>query len=135
MVYEFLGRDDVAAFWYRRATRLDGENYFRPYRPSWDQFQQASREAVSMLPSEASDQLQSARIRVRDLPSRVSGKDQSFLRMCDFVEGSSSKEPLPPIYLYKKNIERVCRDRFDLVEQVYLSLLNEVRILPLINEG
>jgi len=124
MVYEFLGRDDLADFWYRRAARLDPENYFRPHHTTWDLFSAAAGEAVSMLPFQAAEALSGRELRVRELPSRTSRGVESILRMCETVL-SAVDVGGPRIYLYKRNIERVCRDRHDMVEQIYLTLLNE----------
>jgi tetratricopeptide (TPR) repeat protein len=129
MVYEFLGQDDLSDFWYRRAARQDPENYFRPYRTSWDRFSAAAAEAVSMLPDETAQDMSERRLRVRELPSRTSRGPESVLRMCETVEDADGDDGLRT-YLYRRNIERVCRDRFDLVEQIYLTLLNECRTDP-----
>lgn len=129
MVHEFMGRDDLADFWYRRAARLDGDNYFRPHRTSWERFSAAAGEAVSMLPPQATRALGGRKLRVRELPSRTSRGLESILRMCETVRGTGEEEG-PRTYLYRRNIERVCRDRHDLVEQIYLTLLNEYRTDP-----
>ncbi len=129
MVFEFLGRDDLADFWYRRAANLDADNYFRPHRTTWDRFRVAASEAVSMLPPQAVRALEGRRkLRVRELPSRTSRGSESILRMCETVLGVDGEGPRT--YLYRRNIERVCRDQFDLVEQIYLTLLNEYRTYP-----
>jgi len=134
MVYEFLGKDDLADFWYRRAARQDVDNYFRPHRTTWDRFSAAAAEAVSMLPPQAERALGGSKIRVRELPSRTSRGIESILRMCETVgrtgASTSDDDDGPRTYLYRRNIERVCRDQFDLVEQIYLTLLNEYRTDP-----
>ena len=127
MVLEFLGLDDQADFWFRRAARLDADNYFRPHRTTWDHFRAAAGKAVAMLPTQAAKALGGRKLRVRELPSRTSRGTESVLRMCEAVRPSDGEDG-PRIYLYRRNIERVCRDRFDLVEQIYLTLLNEYRI-------
>jgi tetratricopeptide (TPR) repeat protein len=129
MVYEFLGRDDLADFWYRRAARQDTENYFRPHRTTWEHFSAAAGEAVSMLPAQAARALGGPKLRVRELPSRASRGAESILRMCETVRAVGDGEGART-YLYRRNIERVCRDQFDLVEQIYLTLLNEYRSDP-----
>lgn len=129
MVYEFLGKDDLADFWYRRAARQDAENYFRPHRTSWDRFSTAAGEAVGMLPAQAARALGGRKLRVRELPSRTSRGAESILRMCETVRAVGDEDG-PRTYLYRRNIERVCRDQFDLVEQIYLTLLNEYRTDP-----
>ena len=129
MVFEFLGKDDLGDFWYRRAAKLDLENYFRPHRTTWDRFRVAVSEAVSMLPPQAARALGGRKLRVRELPSRTSRGSESILRMCEIVRGVDDEEG-SRTYLYRRNIERVCRDQFDLVEQIYLTLLNEYRTYP-----
>ncbi|MBM4370487.1 MAG: tetratricopeptide repeat protein [Deltaproteobacteria bacterium] len=130
MVFEFLGRDEAADFWYRRAARLDGENYFRPYRPAWDRFQEGALAALAMLPSEQQETLGAHRLRVRDLPSRASRGRSSALRMCDVLPPRPRSGGRPLVYLYRRNLERVCRDQEELVEQIYLTLLNELEPPP-----
>ncbi|MFH1530559.1 MAG: tetratricopeptide repeat protein [Pseudomonadota bacterium] len=129
MVFEFLGQDELADFWYRRAARLDPENYFRPHRTTWDRFRTAAGEAVTMLPPQAVRTLGGRKLRVRELPSRTSRGTESILRMCETVRSVGDEEG-PRTYLYRRNIERVCRDQLDLVEQIYLTLLNEYRTCP-----
>lgn len=128
MVWEFLGRDDVADFWYRRAAKLDSDSYFRPVRPSKDGFGAAVSEAVELLPELARAMVEAADLRVRDLPSRTTAGETSMLRMCDTLAGDG--DGLERVYLYRCNLERVCRDIPELVEQVFFSLLNELKNHP-----
>lgn len=129
MVYEFMGRDELADFWYRRAARLDSENYFRPHRPSWEKFRKAASDAIDMLPPQAAEALGGRQLRVRDLPSRTSRGNESVLRMCETVHPKGD-DAGPRAYIYRRNLERVCRDNHELIEQIYLTLLNEYETTP-----
>jgi predicted Zn-dependent protease with MMP-like domain len=136
IVLELCGQLRQAEEAYRTAARMDPEVYFEPVRVNRKVFDKAVKEAIKRLPDRFRDRMEGVDIYVKDLPSPEDNPDAplSPLIMGAF-DGYSLTErresdpwsQFPPrIYLYQRNIERVCATRTELIEEIEVTLMHEV---------
>lgn len=136
ILLEFAGRFRQADDAYRTAERLDPDRFFAPIRVTRKTFDIAVRKAIARLPQRFKDRMGDVEIYVKDLPDIESARETEISPLVMGVfDGYSITErrdsdpwtQFPPrIYLYQKNIERVCATHDDLVEEIEVTLLHEV---------
>jgi len=136
ILLELAGRHRLAEDAYRTASNLAPDVYFVPFRVTRKVFDAAVREAINRLPQEFKTRLAAVEVFVKDLPEATDHPDAPrsplLLGAFDGYSITENTEPsqwtgMPPrIYLYQKNIERVCAHRRDLVREIEITLLHEV---------
>jgi predicted Zn-dependent protease with MMP-like domain len=120
----------------RMAHRLAPESYPLPPRFSRSEFDAALDLAVGELPGQFRGRMENLAVIVEDVPSI------SLLRTLEEpspgILGLFVGTPLPSkslgdlpaapdaIYLFKRNLERICESREELVEEIRITLLHEV---------
>jgi predicted Zn-dependent protease with MMP-like domain len=133
---ELAGRTGEADVLYRKAHALD-RSVPAPPRLSAEAFEHVITDAIRGLPAPFARVLETAEVVVEPVPSRdlVAGDDvaETPPDMLGLFVGASELErdgdlpELPPrIYLFQRNIERACRDRRQLVEEIRVTLLHEI---------
>ena len=136
LILDMMGRRAEADASFLQAASLEPSNYRIPAALDSDQFGHAVEEALAGLPQEFLDRIASLPILIEDVPS------QDLLRTLEspapdllglFVgiplpEKSHGDLPGPPdtVYLFKRNLERSCEDREDLIEEIRVTLLHEI---------
>ncbi len=136
---ERRGRYELAESHFRRAGERDPDAYPMPVRLSRDEFSEVLSEAVESLPEEAREALDRLTIAHADLPREADLLD--FSPPIDpGVLGLFVGEPLtervperPPVHpdvicLYQRNLERLCRDREQMVREVAATLSAEIAV-------
>lgn len=122
---------------FRQAHESDPEAYPLPTRISRIEFEETIEEALDDLPEEIRAQLDELTIVAADLPSTDDLRRLGPLRdPCIF--GMYSGVPLPErsttdiarepdmVFVYQRNLERMCRDRGSLVDEIRITLLHEI---------
>jgi predicted Zn-dependent protease with MMP-like domain len=135
LALERLGEQAEAERMLARAHTLDPENYPLPIAIGEDDFERAAREAVENLPRSIRECIDGVPLLVEDFPSetlladhRVSPQLLGIFIGTPRTERSVTAQPrdLDRIVLFRKNLEKVCRDRAELVEQIEITVRHEV---------
>jgi predicted Zn-dependent protease with MMP-like domain len=123
---------------FRRARRLDPDDFPDPPRLAPEAFDAAVEEALAALPGQVSRWLENVAIAVEDIPADddLLGSDPPLSpAILGIFRGSplAEKRSMDPwshfpssIVLYQRNLERFARNREELVEQIGVTLLHEV---------
>jgi predicted Zn-dependent protease with MMP-like domain len=135
---EHLGRYMEAESLYEAAFREDPECYPLPTRMQREAFERVVSEARGLLPNELLPHLREVPIVVQDLPERsvLCEDDNETITpsVLGLFVGRSMRErsvfnppELPPtIFIYQRNLERVCQTHEELVHEIYLTLYHEL---------
>jgi len=136
LLAERRGEFAVAEEEERMAHRLAPEAYPLPPRFTRAEFDAAVEAAASELSGEFRRRMENLAVVVEDVPSQALLKtleDPSPGILGLFVgtplpEKSLSDVPSAPdaVYLFKRNLERICESREELVEEIRITLLHEV---------
>ncbi len=136
---EHLLRRDEAEMMYLRAAEIDPRNYPPPVRMAREEFEKAVDEAVAEMPEDLRRRLRQVAVVVADLPTAdvlatadggaplSPGVLGLFVGPSINEMGSFSVVTYPPtIFIYQRNLERYCRTRRQLVEEIALTLDHEL---------
>jgi predicted Zn-dependent protease with MMP-like domain len=129
VIEEFRGGDGAARF--RRANRLAPGLFGEPVRLTDAQIDEVVRKAKADLPAEVARAVEGAAIGVLPLPKPHRDVDPLTLGLYigrGLLERSiEDSGHLPPrIEIYRKNIERIARDRAEAIDEVRITLLHEI---------
>jgi predicted Zn-dependent protease with MMP-like domain len=137
-VLEHLGRYTEAEVFYEEAHRTDPEGCPLPTRMRREAFERVVREAADSLPEELIVHLKDVPILVQDLPERAvltdTHGDTITPAILGLFVGRSLREQsvfnlpdLPPtIFIYQRNLERVCQTREELIQEIFQTLYHEL---------
>ena len=137
-VLEHLGRYAEAEVFYEEAHRADAEGCPLPTRMQREAFGKVVREAADSLPDELIVHLKDVPILVQDLPERAVLTDTVGETITPSVlglfVGRSLREQsvfnapdLPPtIFIYQRNLERICQTREELIQEIFTTLYHEL---------
>jgi predicted Zn-dependent protease with MMP-like domain len=137
-VLEHLGRYAEAEVFYEEAHRADPEGCPLPTRMQRAAFERVVREASDSLPEELIVHLKDVPIFVQDLPERAVLTDTAGETITPSVlglfVGRSLREQsvfsvpdLPPtIFIYQRNLERICQTREELIQEIFQTLYHEL---------
>jgi predicted Zn-dependent protease with MMP-like domain/Flp pilus assembly protein TadD len=135
LVLERLGDDDEARRMFERAHALDPELYSIPTVLDDESFERTAREALEDLPRSLRETAQRVPVLIEDMPSEelLDRLDQSPQILGIFIgtprtEAAVTDQPrdLDRIVIFKKNLEKACRDREELVEQIKITVSHEL---------
>lgn len=135
LVLERLGDLEEAERAFRQADALDREHYPEPVRIDDASFEAAVREALDNLPRSIRAYVDPVPVLVEDLPAdelvESEGISPQILGLYLGVPRTEAalteqRSDLDRIYLFKRNLEKVCRDRAELVEQIQVTVRHEV---------
>lgn len=126
---EFEGKDPTKRF--RRAATLEPELFAPPPRLSDAEIDRVVSRALEGLPPEVREAVEETAIEVVPLPRPHPDVDPLSLGLylgTNALERSVDGAPgLPPrIEIYRRNIERIARDRDEAVEELRITLLHEI---------
>ncbi len=136
LLLDMTGRRLEADAAFGRAAALDPQGY--PRSPSLDrrQLDVVVEEALGGLPREFRDRLDNLSIQVEEVPSAA--HLESLEEAAPDLLGLFVGTPLPErstaapaslpdaIFLFKRNLERACASRAELVEEIRVTLLHEI---------
>jgi predicted Zn-dependent protease with MMP-like domain/predicted negative regulator of RcsB-dependent stress response len=135
LVRERLGNREEAEWAFAKANALDPDRYPLPVEIDEALFRQAAGEALDNLPRSIRAYVEEVPILVEDWPSaellsqeRVSPQILGIYIGVPRTEGGANDQPedLTRVVLFKRNLEKVCRDRNDLIEQIQVTLRHEI---------
>ncbi len=137
-VREHLGRFEEAEEDYRLACEADPQGFPMPLRMTREEFREAVVQAGDRLPDPVRERLNEVPVVVEDLPppailaesgDGIIGPDLLGLFVgLNLREESVFEIPgVPPaIYIYQRNLERVCSTRRELIEEITTTLYHEL---------
>jgi predicted Zn-dependent protease with MMP-like domain len=135
LVLERIENPDEASRCFARAHALDPHHYPLPEEVSEVFFQEVMDEALENLPRSVRETMQDVPVLVEDFPSSdlVHGEDVSPQILGIFIgvprTQASVTDQMPDldrIILFKKNLEKLCQGREDLIDQIQITLRHEV---------
>jgi predicted Zn-dependent protease with MMP-like domain len=134
LVLERLG-EERAEQAFSRAHTLDPDHYLVPLEVSDGEFEQIVAEAIDNLPRSIHDHVANVPVLVEDWPSRelveeerMSPQILGLYQGIPRTEAAASDQPrdLDRVILFRRNLQRVCRSRTELIEQVEITVRHEV---------
>jgi predicted Zn-dependent protease with MMP-like domain len=135
LVLERLGCEEEAAAAFAKANALDPCHYPLPVEIDEVGFRQAAAEALDNLPRSIRECVENVPILVEDYPAsellaaeNISPQILGLYLGTPATEAEVSQQPqdLTRVILFKKNLEKVCHDRDDLIEQIQITVRHEV---------
>jgi len=135
---ERAGKQDLAEEHFTRSRELDPKTFFSAQRLSTAEFDEAVRAAVAKLPAHVQKELENTRIAVKPLPDVdelvtadqvLSPTSLGMFRGMPIGERSiwNAADHFPSaILLYQRNLERACRSRDELIDEIGITLAHEV---------
>jgi predicted Zn-dependent protease with MMP-like domain/Flp pilus assembly protein TadD len=135
LVHERLGDAGEAERAFTRAATLDPDHYPMPTAIADDAFERAAREALDSLPRSIREETERVTVQIEDFPSEdlIEGEDISPQVLGIFIgvprtEALATDQPrdLDRIILFKRNLEKACRDEQELVEEIRRTVTHEV---------
>lgn len=135
LVLERLGADSESADAFSRANALDPVHYPLPTEIDEAEFQSAAASALDNLPRSIREYVADVPILVEDYPSLelLSEENISPQILGLYVgiprteaEVTHQPEDITRVVLFKKNLEKVCRDQSELIEQIQVTVRHEV---------
>lgn len=135
LVLERLGDAEEAQRAFTRAATIDADHYPLPSAISDDEFERAAREALDSLPRSIREEADRVPLLIEDFPSEdlIEGEDVSPQVLGIFIgvprtEAATTDQPrdLDRIILFKRNLEKACRDEQELVEEIRRTVTHEV---------
>jgi len=135
LVYERLGEDELAETAFGKANALDPDHYPLPVEVDEAFFRGAAGEALDNLPRSIREYIADVPLLVEDSPSDdLLGSQNVSPQILGLyigvprteAEPSSQAVDLTRVILFKKNLEKICRDRDELIEQIQITVRHEV---------
>jgi len=135
LVLERLGDLEEAERAFARASSIDADHYPMPIRISDEAFESAVREALDGLPRSIREEADRVTVLIEDFPSEdlVDEEDISPQVLGIFIgvprtEAATTEQPrdLDRIILFKRNLEKACRDEQELVEEIRRTVTHEI---------
>ncbi len=135
LVLERLGAEEDAARAFGRANALDPDQYLLPVTIDEDVFREVAAEAFDNLPRSIREYVQDVPVLVEDWPTPelISSENISPQILGLYVgtprtqlELSQQAPDLTRVILFKRNLEKMCRDRASLCEQIQITVRHEI---------
>lgn len=136
LLAERRGEDESASLHFARARELDPEAFVQPVVLEEGEFDRVVEDALARLPTAVRRYLSNVAIAVEPFPSEDDlGGGELSPTILGVFRGSplADKASWDPwahfpssIVLYQRNLERVARDREELIEEIDVTLLHEV---------
>ena len=135
LALERLGREEEAQRAFEQAHALCDEHYPLPLRMDDSLFRQAVAEALDNLPRSIREYTADVPVLVEDFPaSELLESERVSPQILGVYVGvprtdpdlSAQRDDLTRILLFKRNLEKSCRDAEDLVEQIQVTVRHEI---------
>jgi predicted Zn-dependent protease with MMP-like domain len=135
LVLERVGELERAQQAFSRSHTLDPDHYLVPLEVSDAEFEKIVAEAIDNLPRSIHDHVSNVPVLVEDWPSRelveeerLSPQILGLYQGVPRTEAAVSDQPrdLDRVILFRRNLQRVCRSRTELIEQVEITVRHEV---------
>ena len=135
LVLERLGAGEDAQRAFAKANALDPERYPVPTRVDEEFFRAAAAEAIDNLPRSIREYVEDVPVLVEDYPSDDLMEEESVSPQIlglyigtPRTEAGATHQPtdITRVILFKKNLEKICRDRDELIDQIQITLRHEI---------
>lgn len=135
LVLERMDEAEEAARAFTNANALDPEQYPLPAEIDEVMFSKAASEALENLPRSIREFVSDVPVLIEDYPSddlmaqeNVSPQILGIYLGVPRTEAEVTEQSthLTRVILFKKNLEKVCRDRDDLIEQIQITARHEI---------
>jgi predicted Zn-dependent protease with MMP-like domain len=133
MIQQLRGETEAMVRTWLDVRRLDLQQPPAPWALSEAEFESAAEAALAEIPEETRAHFDNLPIVATDYPARElieEGVDPRSLGLITGVpysekSGSSGSADLDCIQLYQRNIERICRSREEVIEEIRITVLHE----------
>jgi predicted Zn-dependent protease with MMP-like domain len=135
LVAERLGDAEVADSGFARANALDPAHYPLPVAMEAAAFEQAVGEALDNLPRSIREYVDNVPVMVEDWPTDelIARENVSpqilglFLGVPRTAAGVTEQaQDLDRVLIFKRNLEKICLDREDLIDQIQITVRHEI---------
>jgi len=135
LVLERLGQEEAAERAFAKANALDPEHYPLPVRVEEEFFRRAVTEAIDNLPRSIREYVEDVPVLVEDYPGEdlllrenISPQILGIYLGVPRTELDATAQPddVTRVVLFKRNLEKICHDRDDLIDQVQITLRHEI---------
>ena len=135
LVLERLGDEDGACHAFEKANALDPDHYPLPTAVEDSFFRRAVSEAIDNLPRSIREYVEDVPVLVEDFPSEdvLAGESVSPQILGLYIgtprteaEITAQTPDVTRVMLFKRNLEKICRDRNDLVDQIQITVRHEI---------
>jgi len=135
LVLERLGDAEESQRAFARAASIDANHYPVPASISEEAFERAAKEALDNMPRSIREEAERVPLIIEDFPSEdlIEQEDVSPQILGIFIgvprtEVAATDQPrdLDRIILFKRNLEKACRDEQELVEEIRRTVTHEV---------
>ena len=132
---ERLDEPEEAARAFTKANALEPDHYPLPTEVDELLFRQAVSEALDNLPRSIREHVSDVPVLIEDYPSEdLLGRENVSPQILGIYLGvprthsevSAQATHLTQVILFKKNLEKLCRDRDDLIEQIQVTVRHEI---------
>jgi predicted Zn-dependent protease with MMP-like domain len=135
LAFERLGRPEEAQAAFRKANALDPEQWLLPAEMDHATFERAAAAALADLPRSIREYVEDIPVLIEELPSeeliREEGISPQALGLFIGVPRTEAAitaqaRDVDRVILFKKNLEKWCRDQDELVEQIHVTVKHEI---------
>ena len=136
LLLDMMGLHRKADDAFRKATQRDPDRYPEPLSISAAEFDSVVTSALESLPEEFRVRVEELPVVVQEIPSAaiLDAFDEPAPDILGLFVGTPPTErthdtiPSVPdaVYLFKRNLERACADREELLEEIRVTLLHEI---------
>ena len=135
LVLERLGEEEEAAHAFAKANALDPDHYALPTAVDAAFFRSAVADALDNLPRSIREYVDDVPVLVEDYPSAaLLARENVSPQILGLYLGVPRTEAgqgvqatdVTRVILFKRNLEKVCRDRDELIEQIQITVRHEV---------
>jgi predicted Zn-dependent protease with MMP-like domain len=135
LVLERLGETEDAAAAFGRANALDPDHYQLPVTIEESEFREAAATALDNLPRSIREYVSDVPVLIQDYPTEelIASENVSPQILGLYMgvprteaEHSFQREDLNQVVLFKQNLEKVCQDTNELIEQIQVTVRHEI---------
>ena len=135
LVLERLGEEAEAQACFRSANALDPEHYPLPVPLDEAAFRLAAADAVANIPRSIRELVEHVPVLVRDFPdAELIEQENVSPQILGLFSGvprteaavTAQARDVDRVFLFKRNLEKVCRTHAELVEQIQITVKHEI---------
>jgi len=135
LVLERLGDKEASDQVFAKANALDPDHYVLPNAVDDDFFRHAVAEALDNLPRSIREYVEDVPVLVEDYPSQeLLAHENVSPQILGLYAGVPRTDPdqsaqatdVTRVILFKRNLEKICRDRDELIDQIQITVRHEV---------
>ncbi|MDJ0787413.1 MAG: metallopeptidase family protein [Myxococcota bacterium] len=135
LTLERLGEDEDAARAFHQANALHAEQYPLPVTLDRTEFERIAAEALADLPRSIREYVENVPVLIEDFPGTdLLGGENVSPQILGLFQGvprteaavTAQAQDVDRVLLFKKNLEKVCRNHAELTEQIQITVKHEI---------